>query len=148
MEVVKFTRSIALHLTAVLCAVNIDRVFADTFGSGTNTFDIEFATIDNPGNPVDPNEPHFFYPTGSVPNTFLIGKFEVSEQMIDKANILGGLGITIDGRGPNKPATSVSWNEAARFVNWLNISTGNMPAYKFASQPGEVGYFRNDNIQL
>ena len=33
--------------------------------------------------------------------------------MIDKANAEGSLGITHDGRGANKPATSISWFEAA-----------------------------------
>ncbi|MEX0610642.1 MAG: SUMF1/EgtB/PvdO family nonheme iron enzyme, partial [Pirellulales bacterium] len=42
----------------------------------------------------------------------------------------------------------VSWFEAARFVNWLNTSTGSTPAYKFAIQPGEVGYSARANIQL
>jgi formylglycine-generating enzyme required for sulfatase activity len=77
-----------------------------------------------------------------------MGKFEISEQMIDKANALGGLGITKDTRGADKPATSVSWNEAARFVNWLNLSYASPPAYKFALQPGEVGYSANANIEL
>jgi formylglycine-generating enzyme len=119
---------------------------ADTFGSGANTFDIQFVTIGNPGNAADttgnPN------PAGSVPYTYRMDKFEISEQMIDKANTLGGLNITKDTRGADKPATSVSWNEAARFVNWLDTSTGSQPAYKFAVQPGEVGYDANANIDL
>ena len=61
------------------------------------------------------------------------------------------------GNGPDKPATGVSWFDAARFVNYLNDSTGHMPAYKFDAngdfqlwQPGDVGYdannlFRNAN---
>ena len=133
-------------LAAVVGISFADRAAADTFGSGANTFDIEFVTIGNPGNAADttgnPN------PAGSVPYTYRMGKFEISEQMIDKANTLGGLGITKDTRGPDKPATSVSWNEAARFVNWLNTSTGSTPAYKFALQPGEAGYNANANIQL
>jgi hypothetical protein len=120
--------------------------YADTFGSGTNAFDIEFVTIDNPGNAADttgaPN------PAGAVPYTYRIGKFEVSEQMIDKANALGAFGLTKTTRGADKPATEVSWNEAARFVNWLNTSTGNPPAYKFAVQPGGVGYSPTANIEL
>jgi formylglycine-generating enzyme required for sulfatase activity len=36
----------------------------------------------------------------------------------------------------------VSWNEAARFVNWLNTSTGGFAAYKFTT--GGV----NDNIAV
>jgi len=105
----------------------IERSLADTFGSGPNTFTIDFVTIGNPGNPPDANP----NPAGAVPYTYQIGKYEISEQMIDKANALGGLGITKDTRGPDYPATSVTWYEAARFVNWLNTSTGNAPAYKF-----------------
>jgi formylglycine-generating enzyme required for sulfatase activity len=67
--------------------------------------------------------------------------------MITKYNANFGtansLAITKDNRGANKPATSVSWNEAARFVNWLNTSTGNQAAYKFATGSGV-----NDDIAL
>lgn len=105
---------------------------------------MEFVTIGNPGNAADttgaPN------PAGAVGYTYGIGKFEVSEDMIDKYNANFGtansLAITKDNRGPNKPATTVSWNEAARFVNWLNTSSGGFAAYKFTT--GGV----NDNIAL
>ncbi len=106
---------------------------ADTFGSGGNVFEIEFVTIGDPENAPDTSNPD---PFGSVAYTYGIGKFEISEQMIDKANALGDLGITKDTRGPDKPATSVSWFEAAKFVNWLNESTGHSPAYKFIEEPG------------
>jgi len=139
----KTTTALAFLSLAFSCATI---ACADTFGSGANTFDIEFVSIGNHGNAADttgiPN------PAGSVADPYRIGKFEISEQMIAKANALGGLGITKDTRGPDKPATSVSWNEAARFVNWLNTSTGSTPAYKFALQPGEGGYSSNANIQL
>lgn len=102
---------------------------ADTFGSGANTFEIEFVAIGQPGNPPDTTDRPVT--DGAVPYEYRIGKYEISEQMIDKANALGGLGITKDTRGPDKPATSVSWFEAAQFVNWLNTSTGSVPAYKF-----------------
>jgi sulfatase modifying factor 1 len=58
-------------------------------------------------------------------------------------NASQALQITKDTRGTAKPATSVSWNEAARFVNWLNTSTGHQAAYKFAD-----GSAVNVNIQL
>ncbi|RIK71464.1 MAG: hypothetical protein DCC67_20305, partial [Planctomycetota bacterium] len=81
------------------------------------------------------------------PYAYRIGKYEVSERMIDVANALGGLGVTQDARGPDYPATSVTWFEAARFVNWLNASTGHAPAYKFDAggafqlwQPSDAGY--------
>lgn len=142
--------------TLFLCAGSS---FADTFGSGANSFDIDFVTIGNPGNPADstgvPN------PAGSVSYSYRIGTYEIPEDAVRKANTLSAdaaqpLGITLDTRGPNKPATSLSWFEAARFVNWLNTSTGHTPAYKFDVSgnfqlwaPGDPGYnpanlFRNN----
>jgi len=138
---------IVLAVTSIVSSS--DRALADTFGSGANTFDIEFVGIGDPNNAADttgnPSPP---YPTGSVPYAYRIGKFEISEQMIDKANAEGALGITRDIRSADKPATRVNWNEAARFVNWLNTSTGSTPAYKFAMQPGDVGYSPSADIQL
>ena len=115
-----------------------------TFGSGANQFTMDFVTIGNPGNAADttgnPN------PAGSVGYTYDIGKFEVSEDMITKYNANFGtannLVITKNTRGTNKPATSITWNEAARFVNWLNTSTGNQAAYKFTTSGV------NDNLVL
>jgi hypothetical protein len=116
-------------LAAVVSISFAESANADTFGSGANTFDIEFVTIGNPGNAADttgnPN------PAGAVPYSFRIGKYEISNSVIDKAIAEGGLDIIKDGLPPNSPATSVTWFEAAKFVNWLNTSTGGTPAYKF-----------------
>jgi hypothetical protein len=142
-----------LVLSAVAWLTAADVCRADTFGSGTNSFNIDFATVGNPGNP--PGMGGVPIQAGSVGYTYQIGKYEISEQMIDKANALGGLGITKDTRGPNKPATSISWFEAAKFVNWLDTTSGFSPAYKFDAagnfqlwQPSDPGYvpgsmFRN-----
>jgi hypothetical protein len=128
---------------------------ADTFGGGANSFSIEFVTIGDPGNPPDttgnPN------PAGSVPYAYRIGKFEISRDMIEKVNAEGALGITLadmtlfGGNGPDKPATGVSWLDAARFVNWLNVNTGSVPAYTFDAAgdfqlwaPGDAGYDANN----
>ena len=125
---------------AAACMVSAVQAAVVSFGSGTNVFQMEFVTIGNPGNANDttgaPN------PAGSVGYEYGIGKFEVSEDMITKFNASQFLQIITDNRGPAKPATNVSWNEAARFVNWLNTSTGNQAAYKFTT--GGV----NDNIAL
>ena len=119
---------------------------ADTFGSGGNTFMIDFVDVGNAGNANDVGP--FGGPYGGVANIFRMGTYEVSEDMITKANAEGSLGITKDTRGVDKPATSVSWNEAARFVNWMNTSSGFSAAYKFALQPGDGGYSANSNIIL
>ena len=140
-------------LSAVAWLMAAEVGWADTFGSGANSFNIDFVTIGNPGNPPDMGGVPI--QAGSVPYVYQMGKYEISEQMIDDANALGGLGITKDTRGPNKPATSISWFEAAKFVNWLNTSSGYSPAYKFDAagnfqvwQPSDPGYvpgsmFRN-----
>lgn len=122
----------------------------DSFGGGTFTMD--FVDIGNANNPADttgaPN------PVGAVVNTFRMGTYEVSRDVITKANTAGSLGITLQdmtsygGNGVNRPATGVSWNEAARFVNWLNTTSGSVAAYKFDFQPGGGGYSANANIVL
>jgi hypothetical protein len=137
------TLTISLLVFQVLSGV-VEQALCDTFGSGANAFDIEFVTISNPRNAADttgnPN------PAGSVSYRYRIGKFEISERMFAKASAEGGLGI--GAVRSDRPATGMSWNEAARFVNWLNTSTGSPPAYKFATQPGEVGYIPNVNIEV
>lgn len=86
---------------------------------------------------------------GAVGYDYRMGKYEVSRGMIDSYNAnSGGPAITMfdltgfGGNGVNRAATGVNWNEAARFVNWLNTSRGYSPAYKFTTGGA------NDNIAL
>jgi formylglycine-generating enzyme len=135
------------HLSIAACALATVASMAApsqagtiTFGSGGNTFNMEFVTIGNAGNAADTNgAPN---PAGAVAYEYGLGKFEVSEDMIEKFNASQSLYITQDSRGTAMPATNVSWNEAARFVNWLNTSTGGFAAYNFTT--GGV----NDNIAV
>ena len=127
----------------------------ENFGSGDNAFTMEFVTIGNPNNAADttgnPN------PAGSVAYAYNLGKYEVSRGQIDEANAVGSLGITMSditsygGNGVNLPATGISWYEAARYVNWLNTSTGGTAAYKFDGSgtfqlwsAGDAGYNANN----
>ena len=132
---------VALGIASMLASMTVPSYAAVvSFGSGTNQFIMEFVRIGDPGNlPDTTGTPN---PAGAVGYTYRIGKFEVSEDMITKFNASQSLQITTDTRGPNKPATSVSWNDAARFVNWLNTSTNGFAAYKFTT--GGV----NDHIAL
>jgi formylglycine-generating enzyme required for sulfatase activity len=126
-----------------------------TFGGNGvgQSFGMDFVTIGNPGNAADttgaPN------PAGSVGRTFDINTFEVSRGMIEAYNANPGVvritmqdmsagagGSNNGGNGVDRPATGTSWNEAARFVNWLNTQKGFAPAYKFTTN----GF--NDNIVL
>jgi sulfatase modifying factor 1 len=142
----------AISMTAIVGVTSTIQAAVVTFGQPGNQFEMDFVTIGNTGNNADhtgsPN------PAGSVGYTYGIGRFEVSEDMINKYNSNFGtansLEITKDTRGVNKPATNVNWNEAARFVNWLNTSQGYHVAYKFTTNgvndnialwsPGDAGY--------
>jgi formylglycine-generating enzyme len=156
---VKALASFAMLALLAIARFDVHSAQADSFGIGANTFNIDFVTIGNPGNAADTRSPNANpNPAGSVSYTYNMGKYDVSRDMITKANTLGTLGIPLadmtspsfggGGNGVNRPATGMSWNEAARFVNWLDTSTGRPPAYKFALQPGDAGYDSNANIQL
>ena len=143
------SRSILTASAAVLCAFLVPSAHADGFGSGGNAFTIDFVNIGNAGNANDSGTTGLFSsPYGGVGYEFQMGTYEISEDMINKANTLGGLLISKDTRGVNQAATRVSWNEAARFVNWLNVSSGYAPAYNFAVQPGGEGYTGNEDLVL
>jgi len=117
---------------------NQAQVITETFGAGPDPISIDFVSVGNPGNAADRygvtwqkgRDP------GSVGYEYFIGKYEIRRSDIEKANIQGNLGISLydttyaGWSGGNKPATSISWREAARFVNYLNTSSGYLPAYK------------------
>lgn len=124
---------------------------ADTFGTGVNQFNIDFVLIGDFGNSPDTTG------YGGVAYAYRIGTYEVSRGMIESYNALsGGPQITmadmssVGGNGANRPATGITWNMAARFVNWLNTSKGHAAAYRFSSgganddivmwTPGDAGY--------
>ena len=131
------------------------QLVTESFGTGANAFTMDFVTIGNPNNVADttgsPN------PVGSVGYIYNIGKYEVSKGQVDKANAAGSLGITLQdmtlygGNGVNRPATGISWYEAAKYVNWLNTITGGTAAYKFDGSgnfllwsAGDAGYNANN----
>ena len=144
-------KTVVFVLTLLLCICT--NAGADTFGGGLNQFEIEFVEIGDPGNIADTTG--FPNPAGSVDYVYNIGKYEISRDMIEKANSDGGLEITLNdmsfvtgGPRPDMPATGVSWNEAARFVNWLNTHHEYPVAYRFATQPGDLDYDAHANIEL
>jgi formylglycine-generating enzyme required for sulfatase activity len=104
-----------------------------------NPVSVTFVTIGDAGNAADTTG------YGDVSYAYDISKFEITEGNIAVYNadpVNSTRQITIDSRGTDKPATSVSWNEAARYVNWLNIKEGIQPAYYFTTSGV------NDNITL
>ena len=77
-------------LTALCFAgLAVTSAHADNFGSGGNQFIIDFVTIGDPGNPVDTGTTgSYFSSYGAVGYTFRMGTYEISEDMIEKANAL------------------------------------------------------------
>ena len=132
-----------LKLLAILSLLATP-AFADIFGSGANTFTMNFVTIGNAGNADDIRGAGY----GGVGYNYRMGVNEVSRGMIDTYNSLSSPALTMSdmtsfgGNGANRPATGISWNEAARFVNWLNTSSSFSAAYKFSTAGN------NDNIAL
>lgn len=133
-----------LIVAAFMTIHSATSVHADSFGIGDDAFEIEFLTVGAPGNAADTSGNPAS--VGSVPYLYRIGTYEISEGLVNKANRLGSLGLTPRNDGSDKPAR-VGWYQAARFVNWLNVSTGHHPAYKFAQQPGDADYFPSDGFQ-
>lgn len=117
-----------------------DPARADTFGNGGNIFTIEFVEIGNAGNGVDSGDGGgiYFssYNQGAVPYPYLIGKYEISQNVITKATASGLQHVTASPWQSDQPAGQISWYEAAAFVNWLNTSTGHHVAYDLTWSDG------------
>jgi formylglycine-generating enzyme required for sulfatase activity len=96
---------------------------SDTFGSGANTFDIPFVNIGNAGNAADTTG------YGAVPYEYRVGTYEITQDAITNATASGMSNVTAGPWSGNQPAATISWYEAAAFVNWLNTSTGKQAAY-------------------
>ena len=153
------TRLLILTLLALGYQSASAVTLTESFGTGANAFTMDFVTIDNPSNAADTTG------YGSVAYSYNIGKYEVSRDIITKANSEGSLGITMldmthfGGNEANKPAAGITWHEAAKFVNYLNVSSGSDMAYKFVGgtftlwSSGDAGYnannlFRNSNAKF
>jgi hypothetical protein len=125
------THSMIRTLALVLAVALSSGLRADTFGTGGNTFTIDFVTVGNAGNTDDTGDGGGSYssPFGGVSYTYRIGTYEVSQDAITKATNAGMTNVVAGAWGSSQPATSMTWYEAAAFVNWLNTSTGHQAAY-------------------
>ncbi len=96
---------------------------ADTFGTGTNAFDVDFVPIGNAGNAADTTG------YGAVPYSYRAGTREISQDAIDKATAGEMTNVTAGAWAGDQPAANLNWYEAAAFVNFLNTSSGKTAAY-------------------
>jgi formylglycine-generating enzyme required for sulfatase activity len=100
------------------------------FGSGSNTFSLDFVTIGNPGNTNDTTG------YGKVAYTYQMGTYTISQNQVNAAASNGLLGMPTGDWIGDQPATSISWYQAAAFVNWLNTIQGYTPAYNLTYSNG------------
>ncbi len=105
---------------------------ADTFGSGPNTFTIDFVNIGNAGNADDAGAGGGLYSSayGGVSYGYRMGTHEISQDAITKATASGLTNVTAGPWTGSQPSANITWFEAAAFANWLNTSTGHQAAYQ------------------
>ena len=121
------------------------RVAKNPFATVHIDYEKEFVVVGDVDNVGDTEHDGF----GSVSYEYEIAKFELAEEQIDVYNSENQAApINKDTRGGSKPATSISWNEAARYVNWLNTREGYQEAYNFSSPAREEVGGISDDIQL
>jgi formylglycine-generating enzyme required for sulfatase activity len=120
----------AFPSAVVLSAISILSIHpsaqADTFGSGSNTFEISFVQISQTNNANDPASGNIY---GAVPYEYRTSIYEITQAAITKATASGMANVTAGAWSNNQPAANVQWYEAAAFVNWLNTSSGKTAAY-------------------
>ena len=100
---------------------------ADTFGTGASVFSLDFVPVGNAGNGNDPVTGGLY---GGVAYDYRMGTHEISQGAINSAVASGLTGISASNWSQVKPTNTITWYQAAGFVNWLNTSTGHQPAYQ------------------
>lgn len=110
-------------ILAVACLAPLSPSAADTFGSGTNSFTLEFETIGDAGNTAGSGG------YGAVAYDFRVSTHEISEDVLQRAVNSGLTGVTGGAWTGDQPAAFVDWFEAAAFVNYLNTDRGFTAAY-------------------
>jgi hypothetical protein len=134
-------------LPLLLCAQAVSAQPAslpDQFGSGSNAFTIDFVVVGDVG-----NAPHSSG-VGSVGYHYRIGKYEISENFITKAEAQGMTSVPREFGFGDQPI-DISWADAAKFVNFLNTSKGYPAAYNVVEgqlptrNPNAYYYIPSDN---
>ena len=129
MQSLAYSSSVAALFAAVTLFIQ-PSAQADTFGGGTNTFTIPFVPIVNTGNTADTTT------YGAVPYQYRVSTYEITQDAITKATASGMANVTAGPWTGNQPAASISWYEAAAFVNFLNTNSGKTAAYDLSFSDG------------
>jgi sulfatase modifying factor 1 len=96
------------------------------FGEPATPSLLDFVTIGNPGNANDTTG------YGGVPYVYQMGIYDITQNQINAAANAGLPGMPTGDWTGDQPATSITWYQAAAFVNWLNTNEGCAPAYNLS----------------
>ncbi|MCD6394852.1 MAG: SUMF1/EgtB/PvdO family nonheme iron enzyme [Planctomycetes bacterium] len=144
-------KNVGMTIGAMVVILSVANVaLADTFGTGTNQFTIDFVDISGDTNPTvqQANEGHLDG-YGIVNNDYRVGTYEITNDQWNKfrasyGRVTGSPSYAYNESasfwGTNVPTTNLSWYEGAQFVNWLNTSTDHQAAYKFTGTQGTGDY--------
>jgi formylglycine-generating enzyme required for sulfatase activity len=124
---------------------------ADSFGTGANQFNIDFVLISGDASGDNGTAIGWDRPEGFIdPDyNYRMGIYEITNDQWTKFQstygaVAGSPSSAYDESsawtGSSIPTNAVSWYEAAQFVNWLNVSTGNPAAYKVSGTQGTYDY--------
>jgi formylglycine-generating enzyme required for sulfatase activity len=143
--------NVRLMVLVAMVVLAANGAMADTFGVGMNQFTIDFVPISGAANPTNGIPAGNGFTFTGVANDYRMGAYEITNDQWNKFR--ASLGVPVTGTssqdgyshssyftGTNVPTDRVSWYETAQFVNWLNTSTGNQPAYKFTGTQGTSDY--------
>jgi sulfatase modifying factor 1 len=134
-----FATALRLGMVMVSCAALLPQAHAVTITHGGNSVDIDFVDIGNASNAADTTG------YGAVSYDYKIGTFEVTAQQWAAvssfdANVEDNANDPWSGL---QPTGNVSWNEAAKFANWLTSGDALLGAYQFSDANTLTGVDRD-----
>ena len=134
-------------LLVMMLSLSVSSVKGVTFGSGANTFSLDFTdTLSGSSNPT-PSQTTATQTQGTLDGfgivnyDYQMGKHEITQSQFDayRSSVSLGANPYWATNGANRPANQTSWFEAAQFVNWLNTSEGHQAAYQMSDSVIDIG---------
>ncbi len=102
---------------------------------------MNFVTIGNAGNTADTTG------YGAVNYDFQISQTEVSYAQFTQSGISGG-DFWVGGLGSNAPVAQISWNQAARYCNWLTSGDTTVGAYAIGAGDKVTATTAHDGLAM
>lgn len=132
--------NLKIRLLFVAVSMVISGAHADSFGTGSNPFNIDFVNIGHAGNVADSTG------YGAVGYDYRMGTYEVTIDQFAKARAadsrIGDGNENPYGIGVDATA-ACTWLEAAKFANYLTSGTYNGGAYQFTDANTFTGVDRD-----